>query len=439
MTLDIFIPYMAVALTIALQGITLIYLPPNSYRRICMFPVILLLVAIVYFTAQNASVSGPWNLFIGVEFGSVLGFEVFDNVCLSKIAYSYTAVAEAGDKKKDDDIHAVSAWKHFYDKVRWSLDRVINKRRINRVDQTRHVPYFDSSRPHHTPSRRSFLLFRTVRCILLYLALDLITSQPLEDAQVKFAPGKERIFARIMAKDISPAEIGETFGMIMAHSICGYTTLLAGYDFFSLVAVGLCKGQVSDWRPLFGDIRQVYTIRTFWRKFWHQLLLRPLESNASFIAHSILRLPRSTRSTTRITNADSNGKEHTAQTQPQLQLQDKLLFLATIYTKLILIFLISGIAHINSDRILGIPFRDSHSISLFLCQAWGILFEDAVQWMYRCVTGSKGNGPVKLWHRLVGYVWLVVFALWAAPGWVFSVLRLEVPPVVLPVTIFPRG
>ncbi|EGC45427.1 conserved hypothetical protein [Histoplasma capsulatum var. duboisii H88] len=490
MTFKIFIPYLAAALAVTLQGITLIYIPPNSHKRKYMLPVILLPVSLVCFTAQHASFVGPWNIFIGLEFGALLGLEVFDNVCLSKVSYHAVGVAQVGGRKKndDDDPDTTNAWSQFCDKVRWSVDIAINKRHINRADQTRNVPLFDSSRPQHVPSRRSFLLFRAARFILLYLALDLITSQPLEDAQAKFAAGKERIFTRVLARDISPAEIGEALGIIMAHCVCGYMSLLLGYDIFSLVAVGLCGGRVSDWRPLFGDIRQVYTIRTFWRYvmsrissfpktihsinlpgwqyvkkekqtkadttpslvtkrlFWHQLLLRPLDASASFLTHSLLGLPRySTRGINHIvTSADNSSKLRTSppeqqqQQQPQPQSQASKLLLITAYTKLTLIFLLSGLVHINSDHILGIRFRDSHCISLFLCQACGIMVEDAAQWTYRCITGSKGNGPVKVWHRLVGYAWLVVFALWAAPGWAFSVVRLEVPPTALLVTIFPR-
>ncbi|OJD11735.1 hypothetical protein AJ78_07544 [Emergomyces pasteurianus Ep9510] len=441
MTFHFFIPYISITLSIALQGITLLNIPPNSYKRVCMLPVILLPVAIVYLTAQYASAVAPWNVFIGVEFGSVFGLEVLDNVCLSKKSYAAEAGHEKQTKKNADitDKHtAVFKWKNFYDKVRWSLDIAINKRQVNRVNQARNVPYFDSRRPHHIPSRRSFLVFRLTRFVLLYLALDFITSQPpLEDRQVKFAPGKEQIFARILAKDISAAEFGESFAVILGHGICAYTSLLMGWDFFSVVSVGLFKAQVADWKPLFGDIRRVYTIRTFWRNFWHQVVLRPLESITSFIVHSVLCLPRRPKSTTRITNGDGNGKEHPNQTK--LRPRDKLLFFITDCIKLNTLFLVSGLVHINSDRQLGITFRDTRCMSLFVRQAWGIMFEDAVQWMYRCITGSKGDGPVKLWHRLVGYMWLVIFALWSVPPWVFSSARMEVAPFVVPVTIFRTG
>ncbi|PGH02645.1 hypothetical protein GX51_04528 [Blastomyces parvus] len=450
MKFNTFIPYLALALAVALQGITLIYTPPGSYKRICMLPVVLLPIAIVCLTAHHASNFQPWNIFLGLQFGAVLALEVFNNVCLSKISYpaaaaAARAVGAAGDRKKHDgdadtaDIHAASAWSCFHDKVRWSLDIAFNRRRIGRADQVRNVPDFDSSRPHHIPSRRSFLLFRTARFILLYLALDLATSQPLEDAQVKFAPGKDRIFARIIANDISPAEIGETVGILVGHLVCGYISLLLGYDLFSLVAVGLCGNKVAGWRPLFGDIRRVYSIRTFWRFFWHQLLLRSLDANASFITHSVLGLPRRpARNTKRVASADnSNGRASTAKTH--LRWQDKLLSLVASTTRLNLIFLISGVVHLASDSILGIPLRDSRCISMFLWQAWGIMFEDAVKWIYRRVTGSKGDGPVKVWQRLVGCAWLVVFALWSGTAWGFSVLRDGDPTVVMPITIFPRA
>ncbi|PGH17471.1 hypothetical protein AJ79_01071 [Helicocarpus griseus UAMH5409] len=422
-----FVPYVSVALSLALQGLTLIYVSPTSYKRAFALPVILLPVAITYFTAEYASAIGICNVFIAVEFSSMFAVEVFDNVCLSKKSYAPAVQAQL---KKDDDAkargkHFVSKWNALWDKACWSLDIAVNKRRINRVDQARNIPYFDSKRPHYYPSRRNFLLFRTTRFVLLYLLLDFVMSQPLEDAQVKFAPGKERIFARILERDIVPAELGEIFGILVGQAICYYGTLLAGYDFLSLVSVGLCMGNVSDWRPLFGDIREVYTIRTFWRTFWHQQLLRPLESTASFITHSLLRLPRITRI------------EGISISKPRLE--QKILYLLSSYTTLTLIFLISGIAHIISDRMIGIPYRDTRIVSLFLSQAVGIMFEDAGRWIYRCVTGSKREGPVKIWHRVVGYAWLVVFALWAVPEWVFSILRLEEQPVMLPVTFFEKG
>ncbi|KAK2808439.1 hypothetical protein FQN50_004647 [Emmonsiellopsis sp. PD_5] len=419
------IPYISVLLTIALQGITLTCIPPTSYKRACMLPVILLPVAVTYLTAQNASPAAPWNTFIAIEFGSVMAFEVFDNVCLSKKFYGPAAGAQK--KKKDDDIRisSGSGWEGIYDKICFAVDSVINKRRINRVDQARNIPSFDPKKPLHVPSRRSFLLFRSIRAILLYLVLDLISSQPLEGGPAKFAPGKERIFARVLAKDISPAEIGEVYATIVAYAICGYSSLLMGYDVFSVIAVGLGISEVADWPPLFGSIWEIYSIRTFWRKFWHQLLLRPLENTASFITHSILRLPYL-------------PPPHSAKTTPS-QPTTPLLILLTAYTKLTLIFLISGIIHINSDRMLGIPFSESRSVSLFLRNACGIIIEDGVRWMYRSVTGSSGDGPVRMWQKIVGWVWMSGFALWAVPVWVFSILRLEVQPVALPVGVFSRG
>ncbi|EEH03464.1 conserved hypothetical protein [Histoplasma capsulatum G186AR] len=446
MTFKVFIPYLAAALAVALQGITLIYIPPNSHKRKYMLPVILLPVSLVCLTAQHASFVWPWNIFIGLEFGALLGLEVFDNVCLSKVSYHAVGVAQVGARKKndDDDPDTTSAWSRFCDKVRWSVDIAINKRHINRADQTRNVPLFDPSRPQHVPSRRSFLLFRAARFILLYLALDLITSRPLEDAQVKFAAGKARIFTRVLARDISPAEIGEALGLIMAHcdilEVCHVKNQLLSKK-NSTPSTYPDGKYVNKEKPTKADTTPSLVTK---RLFWHQLLLRPLDASASFLTHSLLGLPRySTRGINRIvTSADNSSKLRTSppeQQQQQSQTQaSKLLLLITAYTKLTLIFLLSGLVHINSDHILGIRFRDSYSISLFLCQACGIMVEDAAQWTYRCITGSKGNGPVKVWHRLVGYAWLVVFALWAAPGWAFSVVRLEVPPTALPVTIFPR-
>ena len=51
------------------------------------------------------------------------------------------------------------------------------------------------------------------------------------------------------------------------------------------------------------------------------------------------------------------------------------------------------------------------------------MIEDAVQAIYRSVSGEKKDvQQVKVWKRVVGWVWVVVFFLfWSTPAWSFSI------------------
>lgn len=87
-------------------------------------------------------------------------------------------------------------------------------------------------------------------------------------------------------------------------------------------------------------------------------------------------------------------------------------------------FLISGVLHVVSDVGLGIAVRDSGALRFFLMQAVGILLEDGVQRLYRAAFGLKRdeNRSPTLFARCVGYIWLLTFMAWIAPGWIYPAI-----------------
>src|SRR5262245_32907110 len=81
------------------------------------------------------------------------------------------------------------------------------------------------------------------------------------------------------------------------------------------------------------------------RVFWHQQFRQSVTSCSFFIAHTLLQLPRTSRETSPVT------------------------LLLARYTKIFVAFLLSGLVHLCSDQILGIPLRDSGAITFFSLQA----------------------------------------------------------------------
>lgn len=136
------------------------------------------------------------------------------------------------------------------------------------------------------------------------------------------------------------------------------------------------------------DCMRVSPLTCFRRKFWHQFLRGPFTAVSNFIARDILHLPRPS--------------------------------LLERYTNIFIVFLLSGILHVLTDHVQNIPYEYSGAIIGFPITAFGIMFEDGVQELWKrfspatAKAGSKegeedSDSVTPLWQRIVGYVWTFVW------------------------------
>jgi hypothetical protein len=93
--------------------------------------------------------------------------------------------------------------------------------------------------------------------------------------------------------------------------------------------------------------------------------------------------------------------------------------LVTRYTKIFIVFLISGLIHLAPDLTIGIPLKETNSVSFFAMQALGIVIEDSVQHINR----RLGLVRSPLLQRLVGYAWVGAWLFWQAPKWSYPTAR----------------
>ena len=129
------------------------------------------------------------------------------------------------------------------------------------------------------------------------------------------------------------------------------------------------------------------------RVFWHQLLRKQLSAPADLITYHVLRLPKHS--------------------------------LFTRYTRLFLVFLLSGLLHQWVEVGQGIAWRQSGQLHFFITQVMGIILEDAVQGIYRSCRGVKRGEETTAGRRLTGYLWVLVFLWWSTPAWFYPRLRLS--------------
>ncbi|KAL2002385.1 hypothetical protein VTN02DRAFT_53 [Thermoascus thermophilus] len=404
--------------------------------RVAVVFLIILSCAATAYTARFCSGLRGWNAFVGTTFGIGFVFETLDVLVLQPCCRG-VVLFPFDDRDRDRDRDGspkgkspASRWR----RLQAGLDLALNKRKIGTTLQVRNLPSFSRTDPSWIPSRTQFLVFRTVRVVLTYLLIELLTGlEPAAapDISGKVAPGQEWILWRIVSGLMTPLEAGEVVGLTLVFWFLMYLVQMLGYDAFSIVAVGvLGVDGPRDWPPRFGALGETWSVRRFWGVFWHQDLRHSLTTISEFIVHDVLRLPRGSSSTTSATT------------------------LLTRYAKIHLVFLLSALVHLSTDSFMGVPPAESGAVTFYCTHAAGILFEDAVAALYRAWTGpgtgrgsrassssssSKVNSPEPKarWIRAVGYLWTLAFLSWSTPAWAYPQMRVEMQ-FPLPVRVLTR-
>ncbi|KAL4902033.1 membrane bound O-acyl transferase family-domain-containing protein [Aspergillus multicolor] len=156
----------------------------------------------------------------------------------------------------------------------------------------------------------------------------------------------------------------------------------SGYRALSLVATALTISAPGDWPPLFGRMRDAYTLRAFWGKFWHQLLRRPLTAFSNHLTQEIMHL-----------SCPSMWER---------------------YTNNLVVFILSGAIHLASDYEAGVTIAESRAMVFFPSFVPLFMIEDGVRHLWRRVcrptscTDSSSSG-IALWQRVLGYLWVIMF------------------------------
>lgn len=267
MTWYMFVPYLSALTSVFLLGGTLILTPSTSYFRVFMLAVIMIPITITTFTAKFVSSMDIFNICFGIAFGPHFLFDTFDLLCISRV--DYQDVHSKANKKTDDyddndEYSSGSCVARPKPAIPWVADLILNKRRIRQPGQVKNLPVFDSRNPHKIVSRRELVMFRATRFALFYLLLDFLSTQLMENAEVKFAIGKENLLYRIVCGELSSSDAAESIGGIIGFGVSGVMFIIGCHDLGSVLVVGSGLGNVADWPPLFGPITEAYSVRRFW-------------------------------------------------------------------------------------------------------------------------------------------------------------------------------
>lgn len=145
----------------------------------------------------------------------------------------------------------------------------------------------------HREPRLRFLARRA--CLAVALVVAEFFVKPvlwgiLIDASYEdFEPDKVSFFRRLPGMPVAQV-LREC--LVRGHVVfeafwSAYAVYTAGYAFFSVLCVGVGLDEPHEWPPLFGDVRESYSMRRFWVKYFDRLIYRTLKGCALLIARLV--------------------------------------------------------------------------------------------------------------------------------------------------------
>ncbi|KAI1390764.1 membrane bound O-acyl transferase family-domain-containing protein [Hypoxylon trugodes] len=261
----------------------------------------------------------------------------------------------------------------------WAIMLLANFRRIGTKWQVKNIP----SWPSGAPSRREFLRQKLTSIVAIYIILDVLSSGPPPDANVV---GIRNQVLLLRIPELTSDELIFRVIAVTVYWINTYLFNLFMIEVASFVSVLTGITTPDQCRPLYGPIKEAWSIRQFWGTSWHQMFRRGIQG-ISDLANDAFFIPRGT--------------------------------LLSRYFRLTVSFAISGLIHFSADMSMRIPLAEAGSMAFFLAQPLGIMIEDAVQHVYK----KQGIKFLRGYEHILGYVWLIAFQLWITPTWFYPPIR----------------
>ncbi|EKD21749.1 tat pathway signal sequence [Drepanopeziza brunnea f. sp. 'multigermtubi' MB_m1] len=371
---------------------------PGSSRRHVVIP-ILVTFTLCYGTIASYTIPQPFAAissmtlcccclnYLSMAFLSSWSFEAKGpSARLAKKAKAESPQSEARGKGTGEMEATV------LDRLAWGFKSIMSFRDVNTPFEVKNVPHFVPEDPSYVPTKPAFFVRSAIILAACYLIIDLIESRPPpSDAAEIFSADKLQLWKR--RGEVTVQEV-----IVRTAASAGFWVLLrcaimGGASAINMVLVALNSVPVESCRPIMGPISEAYTLRGFWGKFWTQIPRKIIAEPANYICDELFIFKKGTPPST--------------------------------YAKIFVTFFAAGFLLRIGDVAVGIPLEDSRALQFFCLQAAGIMFEDAVQYIYRSVTGAKFGAPPRLWTRGLGYIWVVFFLLFlTTPWWAFPAFRM---------------
>ena len=151
----------------------------------------------------------------------------------------------------------------FYSRLRFGLSETFKLRHIDTPWEVKNVPSFRANDSAFVPQKSVFVVQTLFRILIYATALDLVAFAPPPDPSLApFAPSRVSFLTRL--DEVEGAELITRVFAVLGHWAtmhCMIQMLYLGLAVFS-VLMGFTNVRV--WRPLFGNLRDSWSVRNYW-------------------------------------------------------------------------------------------------------------------------------------------------------------------------------
>ncbi|KAF7378074.1 BTB domain-containing protein [Mycena sanguinolenta] len=251
--------YYAVYLGLLISALTI---RPSPYRRLIFLPMLFLTWRLLHDSQAGYLTSTFWFAYLLVA---------SDYILLTDVQRELHPVPDAVDTRSPGITIRNVEKAPLGIRLKWALQLFFNARGVGWAHEPRFA--FASRAPPNTP-RIKFIVRQLALFCVYFLLFD------LGNLHARWNPG----FALRLGM-VSPGWRWRVVGTVVWAITCSAGMSLAHCS-ASIVCVGLGVSRPQDWPPLFGDLMDVTSVRTFWARGWHQLFRRFLCSHAKYLARS---------------------------------------------------------------------------------------------------------------------------------------------------------
>ncbi|KAI4106141.1 MAG: hypothetical protein LQ339_003138 [Xanthoria mediterranea] len=391
-------PFTALALSLAQFVLVLGFTAPSSpIRLLGMGPMLGYVYLCLHATETHRHIHSMYRT-VMVSGTGILAFQYLDAALLSRWAYSARGPTSALGGQKSLRSCEARLQGTVTSRLLFGWEEAFRARSARSPWAVPNLPSFYPDDPDRLPTRGQVVRGAALRCLVCFLVVDTIswTTRGANDPSL-FVPSRIPLFARwryvtrdeLMVRSVSSLMQWVVFAFV----------LQAYHDITILLVIGLGRGRIEKWPPLFNRWRECWSIRRFWGSFWHQCIRQRFTAPANFLAFSMFNMRPGT--------------------------------LLAKYTILVLTFLFSGAYHQVIDMVNGVPWQDGGTARFFLMQAFGIMFEDTIQDVFRGGRERK-KGPPTGWRAVLGPCWLLLWLIWTTPLWAYPIAHRSSGERILP-------
>jgi hypothetical protein len=362
--------------------LVLAYTHANSLIRVAAVPLIIQIFVWAVALDSKPGIRKLYRVFLS-DWATVVLLQYIDTALISRWEWQYggPTSSRGGNQVLPSRTPAGS-------RLIWAGQVALNQRWTNSAWAIKNIPPFSSRQPEYVPSRSRFVAQRLSIAAATYIVVNILSSGEADATELQslFSQDSVPLFSRM--SQVTVEEIAQRCIVTLTVWATTYCILTTIYNVISAFVVGVHLYEPSDWRPLFGSLGQLNSVRRFWNGFWQQGMRTRFSHPAHYIVYHLF------------------GMRHGR--------------LWSRYMFIFLAFAVSGAVHAVGDLAAGISLRDSGSIHFFCVQAAAIMFEDTAHALVRTL---RGEVPVGKLSSCVGYTWTIFWLCWSSPTWHFPMLR----------------